>query len=128
MKTNILFFTMLVLTLSLNSCFVNRTTVGNGPMGKIESVKYAKDKQMYLFWGAWAINKANPHTPAECGFQVKTSFNFIDMLVSTITVGIFSMRTVKILVYKDSPCDPAVQRIERKLEKKEMREQKEIGK
>src|SRR5690554_4396569 len=34
------------------SCYVNRTTVGNGPVGKIDSKElYGKTKQVYLFWG-----------------------------------------------------------------------------
>src|SRR5579863_5893854 len=109
--------------LSLNSCFVNRTTVADGPIGKEKSIKYAKAKQMYLFWGLVPIGQAQPRTPVECGYQVKSVFNFWDMLVSTITGGIFDLRTVKILVRKESPCDPAVMKLERKIEKKESHEQ-----
>ncbi|MDB5282075.1 MAG: hypothetical protein JWO06_1150 [Bacteroidota bacterium] len=125
MKVLLNWLLILTMALSLNSCFVNRTTVGNGPVGKTETVRYSHDKQFYLFWGGWALNKANPHAPAECGYQVKSSFNLIDMLVTTLTGGIFSMRTVKILVYKNSTCDPAVQKMERKLEKREMKERME---
>ena len=124
---NALIFSLLFLSLiSLNSCFVNRTTVGNGPIGKSgETVKYSHQKQMYLFWGLVAIGQAQPKLPIDCGYQIKTSFNVIDAIVSTITGGIFSMRTQKTLVFKDSPCDPKIQKQERKLEKEENKIQKE---
>ena len=113
-QTIILGFTVL----SLNSCYVNRTTVGEGPVGKgSPTVRYSHAKQLYLFWGAVSLGQSQPVLPQDCGYQVKSSFNFIDMLVTGLTGGIFGMRTVKILVHKDGPCDPKVQRIERKEEK-----------
>jgi len=119
LKVSVLFFVIL----SLNSCYVNRTTVGNGPIGKNdESVKYSKKKQMYLFWGLVAINQSQPALPVECGYQIKSSFNVIDAIISTLTGGIFSMRTVKVEVFKDSPCDPKIRKLERKLEKEEMQQ------
>ncbi|MFI5140352.1 MAG: hypothetical protein ACHQIM_21210 [Sphingobacteriales bacterium] len=81
---------------------------------------------MYLLWGALSLGQnSTPPTPTQCGFQVKSCFNFWDMLVTGITGGIFGMRTVKVLVFKDSPCDPKIQKMERKIEKKEMEEIKE---
>lgn len=123
---NLLKFTALLLVIfSLSSCYINRNTVGNGPAGKAgETVKYSKQKQMYLFWGLMALKPSEPRVPVECGYQVKSSFNVIDAIVSTITGGIFSMRTVKVIVFKDSQCDPAIKRLEKKLEKKEMQEGK----
>ena len=35
-------------------------------------------------------------------FQLKTSFNFVDRLVTGLTSGIFCMRTVKIIVPVDA--------------------------
>lgn len=113
-QTIILCFTIL----SLDSCYVNRTTVGDGPVGKDgPTARYSHAKQLYLFWGAVSLGQSQPVIPQGCGFQVKSSFNFIDMLVSGLTGGIFSMRTVKILVYKDGPCDPKVMKMEKKEEK-----------
>ena len=111
---------LFIVTLSFHSCYVNRTTVGDGPVGKATpSVKYSHAKQMYLFWGLVSLGQSQPAMPQGCGYQVKSSFNFIDMLAGTLTGGIFGMRTVKIMVNKDGPCDPAILKIERK-------EQKEI--
>jgi len=115
---------LFLILLSLNSCFVNRTTIGNGPIGKGESVRYSHKKQMYLFWGLMALNQSQPQLPAECGYQLKSSFNFVDALVSGLTGGIFSMRTVKVLVFKDSPCDPKVIKEEKKYLKEEMEHRK----
>ena len=77
-KISLLFLVLL----SLNSCYVNRTTVGNGPIGKGESVRYSHKKQLYLFWGLVAINQSQPQLPVECGYQIKSSFNAIDARVS----------------------------------------------
>ena len=105
---------------SLSSCFVNRTTVGNGPIGKAkETATYSHQKQMYVLWGLLALKQAQPQLPVQCGYQLKTSFNAIDGIVSTLTLGIFSMRTQKTLVFKDSPCDPKIIKQERKIEKEE---------
>jgi hypothetical protein len=118
LKLSVLFLVLV----SLNSCYVNRTTVGTGPIGKGDSaVRYSHKKQMYLFWGLVAINQSQPKLPVDCGYQLKSSFNFVDALVSTVTGGIFSMRTVKVLVFKDSPCDPKVIKQEHRLEKEEMK-------
>ena len=123
MKNFLKVSTLLLLLVSLNSCYVNRTTVGAGPIGKnAESVRYSHKKQLYLFWGLLAINQSQPKLPVECGYQVKTSFNVIDAIVSGITGGIFSMRTQKVLVFKDSQCDPKIIKEEKKLQRDEMKE------
>jgi len=103
--------------LTMSSCFVNRTTVGDGPVGKANTVRFSHAKQSYLFWGLVALGQSSPPAPQECGFQVKSSFNLIDCIVTTITGGIFSMRSVKVLVTKDGKCDPAIMKIERKMDK-----------
>jgi Bor protein len=111
---------LLTLLLSLNSCFINRTQVGYiEPIKGAKMVKYEKKKQMYVLWGLMALKKPDIKAPTECGYIVKTSFNGIDAIVSFLTVGIFSMRTVKIEVMKDSPCDPKIIRQEEKLEREE---------
>jgi len=121
MKSLLKFSALLIVILSLNSCFINRQPVGYIQTGKgIETVKYTKKKQMYVLWGLMALKHPEVKTPTECGYIVKTSFNGIDAIVTILTGGIFSMRTVKIEVLKDSPCDPKIIKQERKLEKEEM--------
>lgn len=92
-------FVLLAFTLLLNSCMVNRHTVGDGPVGKKGStLQYSKAKQPYLFWGLIALGNSNPAAPQSGNYQIKTSYNFWDGFVSMLTGGIFSMRTVRILV------------------------------
>ena len=116
LKLSVLF----LIILSLNSCFINRTPIGGIPVGKgVEMVKYAKKKQMYVLWGLVALKHPEVKTPMDCGYIVKTSFNGVDAIVSILTGGIFSMRTVKIEVLKDSPCDPKIMKQERRIENEE---------
>jgi hypothetical protein len=103
---------------TLNSCFITHTTVGDGPIGKDNvTARYSHAKQMYVLWGLLSLKQTQPAIPHDCGYQVKSSFNFVDVLASGVTLGIFGMRTVKILVRKDGPCDPKVMKIERKEDK-----------
>ena len=96
---------IMILTLSLSSCYVNRTTVGNGPVGKSSAVKYSHKKQVYLFWGAIGLGSPQPATPKDCGYQVKTAFNGWDILINALTGGIVGTRNIKILVNHDCPCN-----------------------
>jgi hypothetical protein len=108
---------MAVFVLSLNSCYINRHTIGDGPIGRAPAVKYAHAKQVYLFWGLWAVGHPVPATPQDCGYQIKTAFNVVDGIISMLTGGIVSTRNIKILVNKNSPCDPAIRKLEGKIEK-----------
>ncbi len=120
-KISILF----LILLSLSSCFINRTTVGNGPIGKdVTAVKYSKRKQMYVLWGLMSLKPREAKLPVDCGYQIKTSFNGIDAVVSVLTLGIFSMRTEKVMVIKNSPCDPKIIKQENKLQYEEMHQGK----
>jgi hypothetical protein len=109
--------------LALNSCYINRSTVGDGPTGKSGTVKYSHAKQVYLFWGAIACGHPAPATPSACGYQIKTAFNTTDMLINLITGGIVGTRNIKILVNKNSQCDPAIQKFERKVEKSKLKKE-----
>lgn len=82
------------------SCYVNRTTVGNGPVGKLDSKElYGKTKQGYLFWGILGLGQSQPPTPTT-DFQVKSSTNVWDAVIFGLTGGIVSTRTVKIYTKK----------------------------
>lgn len=92
----------LALMCSMQSCYVNRTTVGDGPVGKSGGKEqYSKTKQVYLFWGGIAVGQGQPATPTAPHYQIKSSFNFWDGLISTLTAGIVSTRTVKVYTKKD---------------------------
>jgi hypothetical protein len=96
-------FIVLVLSMFLlSSCFVNRTTVGFGPVGaSLQDRTYSKAKQRYVLFGLVRINNANPKTPpVGMGYEVKSSFTIVDGVLS-ILWPIYGQRTVKILVTRE---------------------------
>ena len=81
---------------------VTRTTIGDGPVGSNGSTEvFSKSKQMYLFWGFVKLGSSQPVIPEDKNVQIKTSFNVVDAIVTSITGGIFSMQTVKVIVKKE---------------------------
>lgn len=96
------FASFMVLSIFLSSCYVSHFTVGDGPVkerGKQQT--YDKAKQMWLFWGLFKINDGQTATPSHGNYMIKTKFSFVDVLISALTAGIFSMKTVKVKVKKE---------------------------
>ncbi len=95
---------ILVTALLLPACMSNRINIGNyhetKKTEKTKTYTYDKVKQCYLFWGLVPLGRPQPEMPASGNFQVRTYYNFWDALVSGLTGGIFSMRTVKIKALK----------------------------
>jgi len=90
-----------ILSTTLSSCFVNRTTVGNGPINKEDTtVVYSQVKQYYLILGLAALNKAQPKLPAEPNYQVISYMSLTDGIITGCTFGVVCARTTKILVKK----------------------------
>ena len=102
----ILLLTLLLgLIVIVPSCMTTRTAVGNFTENQGKMYKYAKGKQCYLFWGLIPLGRTSVATPTEESCQIRTSFNFWDALVSTITGGFFTMQTIK--VYAKRPISNA---------------------
>ncbi len=100
MKT--LFATVLAVLLITSSCMTHRHTVGEGPIGvKGKTDVHSRAKQSYLFWGLIPLGRPSPHTPTDNNYQIKTGYNVGDFIISSLTGGIFSIRTVRILVHKE---------------------------
>jgi|GEM_PF-1854208 len=104
-QTNFMKNTIAIILVSmflLSSCFVNRTTVGYGPVGaSVHDRTYSKVKQRYVLFGLIDINTANPKTPpAGMGYEIKSGFSFTDGILS-ILFPIYGQRTVRILVTKE---------------------------
>lgn len=99
-------FVLAGVILSLSGCFVNRHTIADGPIGKESSVRYSHAKQVYLFWGLIALGHPQPATPQLCGYQIKTAYNGVDMLINLLTGGIVGTRNIKVLVKPNSECNP----------------------
>ena len=86
----------------LSSCFVHRHTVGDGPAGGVweqgKSVR-STSKQIYILAGLVPIGRAGINPPSSGNYQIKTSMNIVDMLISGITFGVLQLRTVKVIVW-----------------------------
>jgi hypothetical protein len=89
-------------TFLLSSCFVNRTTVGYGPVGaSIHDLTYSKAKQHYILFGLISLNHPKlPIPPVGVGYEVKSSFSLFDGIITLITGGLYGQRTERILINK----------------------------
>ncbi len=93
---------------ALQSCFVTRCTIGDGPVGrKGQTDVYSKARRFYLLGGLLPLGLGQPAVPQNGNCQVKTYFGGVDVFVSFITFGIITSRSTKILVYEtDNPRRP----------------------
>ena len=89
--------------LSLSGCFVNRHTVGDGPRGGAfeDKTVYSKAKQFYVLAGLVPLGRTHNLTPPSGNYQIKSSYNFVDMLINGLTLGFVNSRTVKVLVWPE---------------------------
>ncbi len=97
---------LLAITLSIllltTSCMTHRHTVGDGPVGtKGKTQIYSRAKQGYLFWGLMPLGRPAPAAPSHGNYQIKTGLNIGDAILSTITFGILTFRTVRIITFKE---------------------------
>lgn len=100
-KTLFLNFLVVALLLSMTSCYVHRHTIGNGPINReANKIKVMGAKKIYLFGGLLGIGDPNTSNPpyGQNGYQIKTSTNGVDMIISFLTIGIIRTRTIKIYV------------------------------
>lgn len=95
------FSIFLALSLLFSSCYTAHFTVGDGPIKDRGAQKtYDKAKQMWLFWGIVNINDGQTATPSDGNYMIKTKTKFIDGLITVLTGGIFTMKSVKTKVKK----------------------------
>ncbi len=88
-----------VIAMMLQSCYVTRTTVGNGPVGKESDVKvFSREKQVAILYGLVALNQPNPSKPTDNNYQIVTSFNVVDGIIKYLTGGLVTTETVKVVV------------------------------
>lgn len=92
--------------LLLTSCYGTKTQVGRyREIVKVEeqdSYTYSKGKQAYFLWGFFPMGRTQVATPEHGNCQIKTRHGFLDMLVTVLTGGIFSMQTIKVKAPKVS--------------------------
>jgi len=89
---------MLLLAVSFTACTVTRTTIGSGPVGKDPAKVFDKTHQRYLIQGIFPLGFSQSRIPDDKNFQIKTSFTFIDALLTGITGGFYRQQTIEILV------------------------------
>lgn len=90
--------------LLLSSCYGTKTQVGHyRELVKVEdqdTYTYSKGKQAYFLWGFFPMGRTQIATPEHGNCQIKTRHGALDMLVTVLTGGIFSMQTIKVKVPK----------------------------
>lgn len=96
----IIIFSFLILLST--SCMTHRHTIGDGPVGaKGKTEIHSRAKQGYIFWGLVPLGRPQPAAPSHGNYQIKTGANVGDAILGTITLGIITFRTVRIIVYKE---------------------------
>ena len=88
---------MIFIACTLTSCMTTRTSINKYKETPGQTYKYSKGKQMYLFWGLIPIGRTSVATPVNEPCQVRTSYRFADVLLTSITGGVFSMQTIKVM-------------------------------
>lgn len=103
MKNRLLkLITFSFLILLSTSCMTHRHTVGEGPVGtKGKTEIHSRAKQGYIFWGLVPLGRPHPTTPSHGNYQIKSGSNVGDAILGTITLGLVTFRTVRIIVYKE---------------------------
>lgn len=86
---------MLLAVMSLTSCYTNRVNVAGYTSEFGEEKMYDRAKQWYLFEGLIPIGRANLKTPSDGVCQVRSYYSPLDALITVLTGGLVSTRTVK---------------------------------
>lgn len=95
-KTAMYFCMSIIMASSLTSCMTTKTTVGAFKETQGNEYTYAKGKQLWLFWGLLPAGRTNVNTPGDGNCEVISRNNFGDFLITAITGGILSSRTIKV--------------------------------
>jgi hypothetical protein len=87
---------ILLAIILLNSCMTTKTQVGKYKEATGDEYTYDKVKQTWLFWGLLPLGRNNADTPESGDCQIITRFNFVDFIITTLTVGIVVTYTIKV--------------------------------
>ncbi|PTM02932.1 MAG: hypothetical protein DA405_11875 [Bacteroidetes bacterium] len=99
-------FTGLLLTavsLSISSCFSQRYKVG--PLELTEKTIINTQKSHFLFYGLVALNEVmlDSLTLDSANYRVEVIHTFPDVLVSAMTVGVYTPSTIRVEVSAEKP-------------------------
>jgi hypothetical protein len=90
-----IFYTLLIsVTFILSSCMTTSTTVGDYKEDVGKQYTYAKGKQFWIGFGLLPIGRTDVQTPTDGSCEVISKFTVGDFLISGITGGIISSRTI----------------------------------
>ena len=76
------------------SCMTTSTTVGSYQEDEGRQYTYAKGKQLWLGFGLLPIGRVDVSTPVDGNCEVISKFTFGDFLISGLTGGLVSSRTI----------------------------------
>lgn len=88
---------MILVASMLSSCMTTKTNVNRYKETAGQEYKYSKGKQLYLFWGLVPLGRTSVATPVGDPCQVRTSYRFSDLLLTSVTCGVISMQTIKVM-------------------------------
>ena len=101
MKKNRFFLVVMVALscLMMQSCWVTKTPVNDYYLQDGISKRYSKTKQFWFLEGFIPIGRSHVNLPPEgVPFMIEEKFTFGDVLLSGLTGGIITMRTIKCYV------------------------------
>lgn len=87
---------LLVISTLVSSCMTTKTCVGEFKETQAMQYTYAKGKQFYAFWGLIPIGRTNVNTPGDGNCEVITRFNFGDILINSLTLGVINSYSIKV--------------------------------
>ena len=93
-KTISKFFAIAVMAILLTSCYSQTYTVGKGSQSGV----VVKEKNHYAIYGLAAIKTSSPTEMAgdTADYEVNTQHNFIDLLINSLTFGLYNPTTTKV--------------------------------
>ena len=83
-------------TFLFSSCMVTKTSVGKYKEQEGKSYSYDKGKQYWLLWGIMPMGNQQVSTPTTGSCQISEKYTIFDMVISGITGGILTSRTIEV--------------------------------
>lgn len=94
----ITFLLLIAVAMAFSSCMTTQTAVGEYAQQAGHPTKYAKAKQVWVFWGLIPVGRTSTATPQDGNCMVKTKLKFGDFLITGLTGGIVSTETVTVYI------------------------------
>ncbi|MCC5944268.1 MAG: hypothetical protein JJT94_04985 [Bernardetiaceae bacterium] len=92
---------LLLAVLMLSACRVTKVNVGEYRTQQGRAYTYAKGKQLWILWGIIPLTRTNVNTPSHGNCQVIGKQNLGDTIITFLTGGIITSRTIKIKVKRN---------------------------